>query len=114
MPLYPEDRLVLSGKPEQLVQAETFLALRDLEEDYAEEEQFGIAEIPLAADSPLIGRSLAQAKFRETYRVTAISIHRGEQQITSPAKDEVLKSGDRLIITGKAAVVQELQKRGTL
>ncbi|MBM4289345.1 MAG: sodium:proton exchanger, partial [Deltaproteobacteria bacterium] len=60
MPLYPEDRLVLSGEPEQLIQAETFLALRDLEEDYAEEEQFGIAEIPLAADSPLIGRSLAQ------------------------------------------------------
>jgi K+/H+ antiporter YhaU regulatory subunit KhtT len=67
LPLYPEDRLVLAGEPEKLAKAEIFLALRDLEEEYTGVEQFGIAEIPLASDSPLLGKSLAEAKFREKH-----------------------------------------------
>jgi Kef-type K+ transport system membrane component KefB/Trk K+ transport system NAD-binding subunit len=112
--LYPEDRLVLAGEPEELAKAEAFLAVKDLAEDNAEEEQFGIAGIPLAADSPLLGKSLAEAKFREKYRVTVIGIRRGGQQLPSPMKEEILQADDSLIVTGKAEVVKQLESKGLL
>ncbi|MDD3580045.1 MAG: cation:proton antiporter [Desulfobacca sp.] len=114
MPLYPGDRLVLLGEPKKLSRAEGYLELRAFEEIEAEEEHFGIAEISLAPDSPLIGKTLAAVKFRENYSTTVISIRRGERQLVSPTGKDVLLTGDRLIVAGRSELVKELEKRAPL
>lgn len=97
-----------------MAKVEIFLAHRDLEEEITGAEQFGIAEISLASDSPLLGKSLAEAKFREKHRVTVIGIRRGDQRLPSPKKEEILQAGDSLIVTGKAEVVNQLASGGPL
>ncbi|MFP3867616.1 MAG: cation:proton antiporter [Desulfobacteraceae bacterium] len=113
-PLYPQDRLVLLGEPEKLNRAEGYLELRAFEELEADEKHFGIAEISLAPDSPLIGKTLAEVKFRENYGATVISIRRGEQQLVTPTGKDVLLSGDRLIVGGRSEVVENLKNSAPL
>jgi Kef-type K+ transport system membrane component KefB/Trk K+ transport system NAD-binding subunit len=114
MRLFPRDRLVLLGEPDKLTRAEGYLELRAFEELDAEEEHFGIAEISLAPDSPLIGQTLAEVKFREIYGATIISIHRGEQRLVTPTGKEVLLTGDRLIVAGRSEVVKKLERQAPL
>jgi Trk K+ transport system NAD-binding subunit len=114
LPLYPGDRLVLLGEPEGLARAEAFLALREITAEDAEEEGFSLAEIPLAADSPLAGKSLAEAKFRETYGVSVIGILRDGRHLAAPAGKDIFQAGDRLIVAGQSKIVQKLQSRAPL
>ena len=114
LPLYPGDRLVLLGEPEGLARAEAFLALREFTEEDVEEERFSLAEIPLAADSPLVGKSLAETKFRETYGVSIIGIRRDGRHLSAPAGKEIFQAGDRLIVAGQSKIVQKLQSRPPL
>ncbi|MBM4283732.1 MAG: sodium:proton exchanger [Deltaproteobacteria bacterium] len=114
MPLYPGDRLVLSGEPEKLAQAEAFLALSRLAEEEAVEERFSIAEIPLAFESPLVGRSLADTRFRETFGVTVIGIRRDGRRLAAPTGKEILQAGDGLIVAGKSEVIKSLQSKAPI
>ncbi len=114
MPLYPGDRLVLAGEPERLAQAEAFLALSQVAEEDMEEERFSIAVIPLAAESPLAGKTLAEAQFREKFGVTVIGINRDGRQLATPAGTDMLQAGDGLIVAGRSAVVKKLESRGPL
>lgn len=114
MRLYPGDRLALMGEPERLARAEVFLGANQVVEESAEEEGFALAEIPLAADSHLADRSLAEMKFREHYLVTVIGIKRGEQQLPSPGGKDLLQAGDSLIVAGKSEVVKKLESRAPL
>jgi K+/H+ antiporter YhaU regulatory subunit KhtT len=114
LPLYPGDRLVLLGEPEGLARAEVFLALRQITAEDAEEERFSLAEIPLAADSPLVGKSLAEAKFRENYGVSVIGILRDGRHLTAPAGKDIFQAGDSLIVAGQSNIVQKLQSRAPL
>jgi len=111
MALYPGDRLILLGEPERLAQAEAFLELNQIEEEDAEEERFSIAEIPLAADSPLVGKSLSESRFRENYGVTVVGIRRGDRRSTAPGGDEILQAGDSLMVAGKREEVKKLESK---
>jgi Kef-type K+ transport system membrane component KefB/Trk K+ transport system NAD-binding subunit len=114
LPLYPGDRLVLLGEPEGLARAEAFLALSQITEADAEEERFSLAGIPLAADSPLVGRSLAEVKFRETYGVSVIGILRDGRHLSAPTGKEILQAGDSLIVAGQSEIVKKLESRAPL
>jgi Kef-type K+ transport system membrane component KefB/Trk K+ transport system NAD-binding subunit len=111
LPLYPGDRLVLLGEPEGLARAEAFLALSQITEADAEEERFSLAEIPLAADSPLLDKSLAEVKFRETYGVSVIGILRDGRHLSAPTGKEILQAGDSLIVAGHSEIVKKLESR---
>jgi K+/H+ antiporter YhaU regulatory subunit KhtT len=114
LPLYPGDRLVLLGEPEGLARAEAFLALSQISEQDVKEEQFSLAEIPLAAESPLVGKSLAEAKFRENYGVSVVGIRRGGWQLAAPSGKEILQAGDSLTVAGKSEVVKQLESQAPL
>jgi len=114
LPLYPGDRLVLLGDPEGLARAETFLAVNRIQAASPEEERFSLAEIPLAAASPLVGKSLAEIKFRENYGVSVIVIRRDGRQLPTPSGKEILQAGDTLIVAGKAELVKILAGKAPL
>jgi CPA2 family monovalent cation:H+ antiporter-2 len=110
--LSPGDRLVLLGEPEGLARSAALLAGERVRAEPPGAHPFRVAEIPLAADSPLAGRSLAEVKFRETYGVTVIGIHRDGHRLPSPSGKEILRPGDRLLVAGKADRVQQLEALG--
>ena len=113
--LYPGDRLVLAGDPEQLALAAAFFASQaDMmtEEPPAPLERFSLATLPVAADSRLVNSTLAEVNFRDQYHVTVIGIERGEQLVRTPTGQERLQAGDRLIVAGKASVVSLLAAKG--
>ena len=97
--LFPGDRLILLGTRESLDRARKILEERE-EETWGLKKKFLIAEVGLTIDSPWVGKSLAELDLRDRCGVTIIGIRRGEEKITSPGPEEVLQSGDMLVVVG--------------
>lgn len=56
--------------------------------------------IEVAPDSPVAGRTLGDARFRQQTGVSIIAIQRGEQTVENPTADEELRAGDVLVGLG--------------
>lgn len=65
-----------------------------------------IAELRAVAGSPLLGKTVSEAKLGEAYDITVLEILRGEHKIWFPL-DEPLREGDVLLVRG---AVKELFK----
>ncbi len=65
-----------------------------------------IAELRAVAGSPLLGKTVIEAKLGEAHDITVLEILRGERRIWSPL-DEPLREGDVLLVRG---IVKELFK----
>jgi Kef-type K+ transport system membrane component KefB/Trk K+ transport system NAD-binding subunit len=111
--LTPGDRLILVGRPENLKQAREWL-----EEQEAElpppDDQFALAQIEIATASPLAGKTLAEARFREAYGVTVIGVRQKELSLISPMGQDRLHAGDSLLIAGKRTAVDRIQQTSPL
>ena len=97
-----------------LKQAEILLNQMQEHPEQEEAEPFAIAEIPLAGDSPWLGRSLAELRFRQEFDATVIGIRRGPEQIVSPGPDETLHPADHVILIGPSAVLNKLKQKREL
>jgi voltage-gated potassium channel len=69
-----------------------------------------LAEIPVAGTSELAGKSLATAEVRKRFGIIVVSLKRGEQSYFNPGPDEVMSSGDTLIVLGKPQAVQSMEE----
>lgn len=69
--------------------------------------EVGVAEVLLAARSQYIGRSLAELRFADKYRVHVLGIWRGERRLAGP--DTRLEFGDALLVRGRWADIELLQ-----
>ncbi len=112
--IFPGDRLLIMGPPGGLKDAERVLNQLEIQKNADDKDRFAIAEISLAENSRLAGRSLADLGFRQKYGVTMIGIRRGEKQISTIDPSEQLLAGDTLIIIGKSGTVEELKERQPL
>ena len=112
--IFPGDRLLIVGPAAGLKDAERALNQLEMRSDSQGMDRFEIAEVRIADDSELAGKSLADLRFRQKYGVTLIGIRRGEDQITSVNSAEQLLAGDCLILIGKAGTIQELKSREPL
>lgn len=106
--IFPADRLLLMGNPAGLREAETLLNQLEMHGDVEDADHFEIAEIEVAADSALAGKSLAEIHFRQKFGATLVGIRRGRDQITHINPEERLQGGDGLMVIGKAGVVRDL------
>ena len=101
----PEDAItVVADGPqvESLIAAHRLIRLPQLSERQRYEvlQELGVAEIMLAPESKLIGKTLREIEFRERYRATVIAVrHRGEP-LTINLVDEPLDFGDTLLVLG--------------
>lgn len=71
----------------------------DLTGVYRLDERLFRARIP--AGSYLIGKTLVQSTFRETYNLSVIAIERGGKSLLYPPPDVVFEQGDVLLLQGK-------------
>jgi TrkA domain protein len=51
-------------------------------------------------DSPLAGKTLAEAGVRQRTGVSVLAVQRGEETITNPGADTEIRAGDTLIVVG--------------
>ncbi|HRK06568.1 MAG TPA: cation:proton antiporter [Pseudobdellovibrionaceae bacterium] len=59
-----------------------------------------LTEFEIHPDSPVVGHSLAELKFREDLGVTVAMIRRGQRQILAPRRDALLMTHDRIYVIG--------------
>ncbi len=63
-------------------------------------QEMGVAEVMIAPNSSLIGRSLHEATFRSRHRVSALAIRRDGEPIEADLAEEKLKFADTLLVSG--------------
>ncbi|UWZ81047.1 cation:proton antiporter [Geoalkalibacter halelectricus] len=104
--LMAADRLVLLGARESLDKAKGLLEESKAQETEPGGRTFRIEEVPLIVDSPWQGRSLAELNLRGRCGITVIGIRRGEEKITSPSPNEILRPGDVLVVVGSLDAIE--------
>lgn len=67
-----------------------------------------LVEMIVEADSPVIGKTIKQAKLRNLKGLYLFEIMRDGKRITPVSSNETLQAGDRLIFTGQASAVVDL------
>ena len=103
---------VVAGKEEvvRLIESQRLIELPRLDEARRGEalQEVGAAEVLLAPESKLIGKSLGELEFRSRHHVTVLAIrHRGEPLTTNLA-NQVLDFGDTLLVAGAWADIRRL------
>ena len=107
-PVLPETRLAegdllrVMGRPEHFatIQEEGLAAASTGSEDRTLPADLGLAEVLLTPRSRLIGKTLVEARFRETYRVTALGALRLGNPVAENPRDMELRFGDTLLVKG--------------
>jgi Trk K+ transport system NAD-binding subunit len=112
--IFPGDRLLIIGPPAGLIDAERELNQIELRKGTEDADRFEIAEVRVADDSLIAGRSLADLHFRQKYGVTLVGIMRGEEQITAINPAERLVPGDCLIVMGTTGAVRNVKEQEPL
>src|SRR5690606_14964325 len=65
----------------------------------------GMAEIMLPAHSPLIGRTLVQARFRSLFNLAVIGLKRGQVPHRDGLRGSPLRAGDSLLVEGSCCAI---------
>ncbi|WP_419860359.1 SLC13 family permease [Candidatus Palauibacter sp.] len=100
------DRLIVEGDPACFAVLEALQALVPADErpsvDELESEETGFAEVTLAPSSDLVGKTLREVLFRESYGLNLISIFRGGRAFHSNIRISrtALEFGDALLVYG--------------
>jgi len=71
---------------------------------------FSIEELAIREGSALVGQSIAKARLRDRFEALIMAIQRGGIVIASPSSQEIIQTGDILIIYGKSSLMPELEK----
>ncbi|WP_428305722.1 SLC13 family permease [Lacipirellula sp.] len=73
-------------------------------------QQIGMAEVIVPATSPLVGKSLAEASFRERFRLNVIGLRRSAEAFEGVLRHENLKVGDTLLVIGPWKAIGNLHQ----
>ena len=68
-----------------------------------------VTELILRPNSPLLGRTVAEAALSDTFNIQAIEIIRGEQRLLPSDKDARLQRGDILLVQGQSDSFLEMR-----
>ncbi|MDR3560672.1 MAG: potassium channel protein [Negativicutes bacterium] len=91
---------VMGGR--QMVSAMTRPVIMDFVENvfYNQELHLDIAEISVTQASPLVGLKLAQSGIKDKHDSIVVAIKRGKKMVTNPSAEEVIVSGDIMVVLG--------------
>ena len=73
-----------------------------------------MSELLVPHDSPVIGKTLAEANLNGGSGLQVLKIFRDEQELTTPESSTQLRSGDRLVLHGQVKDVVDLRESGVL
>lgn len=73
-----------------------------------------MSELLVPHDSPMIGKSIAEAHLNGGSGLKVLKIFRQDSELTEPSQDTLLAAGDLLVIHGQVKDVVELRENGHL
>lgn len=100
MPIFPGDHLILLGTEAQREKAAAILKEITPDNLSGHNHRFEIEKILVSANSSLEGSTLADTNLRRQYGINVVGIQRGEEQITAPLPEEMIKANDVLMVVG--------------
>jgi di/tricarboxylate transporter len=108
------DRLTFVGRVDQIVDLQGKRGLVSAEQRHIA--QFDSArhtflEVVVGAASPLLGRTLAEAEFRERYQAAVVAIHRAGQRVGEKLGQVRLKVGDTLLLLADPGFAERWRDR---
>lgn len=102
--LRADDRLVIEGRLDELLQAEAFermgIELAKAEQVSLETPSGGVVETVISPRSALAGRTLRDLSFRDRYGLTVLALWREGRPIRTRLAEISLRAGDGLLIQG--------------
>jgi di/tricarboxylate transporter len=106
------DKLLVTGRPDRLAELQGQQHLL-VEDSFAIQKlvssDIDIAELTIDVHSPLVGQTLLQCRFRDRFAVNVLAIsHESNLQRTN-LHDSVLAPGDRLLVQGQRAQLEEMR-----
>ncbi|MGB9690966.1 MAG: cation:proton antiporter [Candidatus Sumerlaeaceae bacterium] len=104
--LFPNDRLLVMGRKEELERAEDFFDQRH--QPAEDDNHFEIARFVVEPQAEVADRTLAQSSFRRRYGLTVVGLERGAQKIVLPSPEQNVCAGDVLVVIGLAETVSRL------
>jgi Kef-type K+ transport system membrane component KefB/Trk K+ transport system NAD-binding subunit len=107
--LFPGDRLILSGDPEQLGLAVEYLSRVDAPHQTEEERDFLVDEIALRDVSRWHGQTIAALDVRNQFGVSVVAIRRGDR-LAPPDPHEALGPDDHLIVAGGREAIERVRR----
>jgi len=72
-------------------------------------QEIGMAEVMVAADSSLVGKTVIEAGFRSRFHLTLVGLRRGQKAMGGGHLSESLKVGDTLLLIGPWKEISRLQ-----
>jgi di/tricarboxylate transporter len=63
-------------------------------------------------ESPLVGRTLLESRFGETYGLEVVAIERPDHRVTFPRGSSMIRAGDLLLVQGSAASIALVESSG--
>ncbi|HLT03170.1 MAG TPA: SLC13 family permease, partial [Geminicoccaceae bacterium] len=72
-------------------------------------QEIGMVEVTIPPTSPLIGKTVVEAKFRSVYDLTVIGLKHGTAPHSAKLLDEKLRPGDSLLLIGPWRAIRRLQ-----
>ncbi len=114
--LEPGAQLVVQGEKEDIEKAARYwgMALVDsgfvAKDETVANEKYGLAEVLVPPRSRLLGRSVLESRFGDTYNVSVLDISRpGVERKLDPAKEEI-RMGDTLLLQGNWLDILQLRE----
>jgi monovalent cation:H+ antiporter-2, CPA2 family len=99
--LYPRDKLLLIGTDEQVKAGKAFLTnVSGVPPSMTEFEDVRMEALIVSEGSPAAGKDLKTLSPSQNYRIQVAGIRRTGLRILNPGADEVIRSGDELLILG--------------
>lgn len=117
-PANPDERIMLSdhlfftGLPETIMELQRIPGLSSLQDatfnlkNY-DSDDFGVFEVVISRNSPLIGKNVRDSNFRSVYDAVIVAIHRSGERIRQKIGDIVMHAGDTMLIVAQHSFIEE-------
>lgn len=112
--LQEEDELQFVGRADLIVDLLAVPGLVSSEHKHTEsyrDATHAFYEVVVSSISPLTGRTLKEANFREQYQSAVLAIHRAGERVRGKLGEISLKAGDTLLILSDAGFVERWRHR---
>lgn len=110
--LYPNDKVLLLGRNEDLRRADRWLSQEAEGAEAAHREpqlsDLSLQRLTVPAVSRHIGKALGELPLKALFGIQIVGIERDQQLVVSPGRSEALHAGDQLLILGAPEQVNEL------
>ena len=105
-----DDRLVFAGVVSTIIDLEKIPGLMpaaDMNYEFhpQQRQQRQLTEVVLSRTSPLIGRNVREANFRQRYNAAVVAVHRSGVRLTNKIGDIEFQEGDTLLLQTRSSFV---------